>query len=113
MYMCRFMFSQSRSDSEEKNWGVWREKTKKKKKIDLPHSAVLQPLGVCKCLAVFACAPNCRGATKWTNLFPLLFWSETRLMCNGREEGTAEGGEMAKYSEMCGGRCKQLVFDFK
>ena len=113
--MCRFMFSQSRSDSEGKKWGSveGKDKKKKKKKIDLPHSAVLQPLGVCKCLAVFACAHNSRGATKWSNLFPRSFWSETGLMCNGREEGTAEGGEMAEYSEMCGGRCKQLVFDFK
>lgn len=56
MYMCRFMFSQSRSDSEEKNWGVWREKTKKKKKN---RSASLCSAATTGCVQVSRCVCMC------------------------------------------------------
>ena len=83
VYVCFCSLEGILRKDEERGW--WEEKERKEKKererarerererkINLPHSAVLQPLGVCECVSVGVCAPSCRGATKWSKLIPVV-----------------------------------------
>lgn len=66
----------------------WRGRQKKGKKKSICLTLCSAATIGCVQVSHYVCmCPNSRGATKWSNLFPRSF-GETRLMCNGREEGT-------------------------